>query len=117
MKIFEKELRYRNGELVEVNRGWGDRLKFCVTGLRQFFSIPTKAQIIHSGNHYFIAVYDRKIKEALKVRVHPSQPDQIQPERGEGWANISFNMDVEDKMISLFNQSGKKFLYVRMEEA
>jgi len=119
MKIFEKTLKPIYPNLIDS--AVAPKLILCITGLRVYFDIPTKRVIKEKGLAYSIAVYDRKVVEAIKVRKSESKRwltigNRLQVETKGKWKTIENNFRTEDVMLNLFKKYGKKYLYVRMSE-
>lgn len=90
-------------------------LKICTSATRQFFSLPTRVQLMRSDKTYTLSVYDRKMREGLKVR---SGVLDIEAEyRWEGnWEQLDLNSVPYRALKKLFRESGKKYLYVVITE-
>ena len=137
MEIFNIKMRYKGGDLMALSNGWNEP-RLCVATTRRFFDLPSRKEMgkaqVGKDAQYVVSVHDRKKKHGVAIRVNPrtDKPRRISPWWGEmderkiqvervdgeghiGWSNLGFYYETTDKMKELFDDSGKKKLYIVIE--
>jgi len=115
MKIFENKMDGHNKTLSSIF-GETTIIVLCIETTRTYFDIPTASQIVKKHIRYCVSVFDRKEKNAVKIRPHPNLMGAIQAEYEERWRLLRLYRCTRLQLLTLFKNSGKKVLYVRMEE-
>ena len=116
MNIFEIKLHYCDGDLQDGTRTFNATLALCLSSTRYFFDLPTKEVMRRANKEYYLSVHDRKRMNGLQLRMHNRKVQMFNENTGK-WVSRAMYWETENKLDRLFNTSGKKYLYVVIEEA
>jgi len=117
MEILATPITYRDGNLTDGSNAFNSDVALCLSRTRYFFDLPTKAKISRDDGAYVLSVHDRKHRNGLKVTRKANGFIRLWNERTEKWVSRAMYWSAENTLKKLFQTSGKKYLYVVIEEA